>query len=227
MIILIFYMSIIAWKLVKTLLIVFFVIVVLFLNYALFAWFLSTLTTTPTPKSCQKKEEHFFVSSNGVHVDIILPLAALDPVFLEQLNIQEGTTYVGMGWGDEGFYLKTPSWAELDWRVAAAAIFLPTSTLMHVTHYQKASISWKRVWICCEQKEALLTYIKDSFRRSATGELCYLPDKGYGSNDFFYKANGYYTGLYTCNIWANQALKKAQVKTAIWSPLDKGIMKHL
>lgn len=220
-------MSIIALKLAKTLLIMLVLIVVLFLNYLLFAWFLSWLTTTPAAKSCQGEQDHFFVSSNGVHVDIVLPVTALDPEFLEQLSLQEGTTYVGMGWGDEGFYLKTASWAELDWRVAAAAIFLPSPTLMHVTHYRRASTSWKRVWVCCEQKEALLSYIKGSFKRSATGGLRYLPDRGYRDNDFFYKANGYYTGLYTCNIWANQALKKAQVKTAIWSPFDKGIIKHL
>lgn len=220
-------MSILAWKLAKTLLIIIVVIVVLFLNYLLFAWFLSTLTTTPNPPSCRGQEEHFFVSSNGVHVDIVLPVKALDKEFVEQLNLQEGTTYVGMGWGDEGFYLKTPSWAELDWKVAAAAIFLPSPTLMHVTHHQRASTSWKRVWVCCEQKEALLSYIKGSFKYTPTGTLRYLPDRGYRSNDFFYKANGYYTGLYTCNIWANQALKHAQVKTAIWSPFDKGILKHL
>lgn len=220
-------MSILAWKLAKTLLVIIVVIVVLFLNYLLFAWFLSALTTTPNPPSCRGQEEHFFVSSNGVHVDIVLPVQALGEEFAQQLNLQEGTTYVGMGWGDEGFYLKTPSWAELDWKVAAAAIFLPSPTLMHVTHHQRASTSWKRVWICCEQKEALLAYIKGSFKYTPTGELRYLPDRGYRNNDFFYKAKGYYTGLYTCNIWANQALKHAQVKTAVWSPFDKGILKHL
>lgn len=220
-------MSIIAWKLAKTLLIMVVIIVVLFLNYLLFAWFLSVMTTTPAAPSCRDHLEHFFVSSNGVHVDIVLPVSALDAEFKEQLQLKEGTTYIGMGWGDEGFYLKTPSWAELDWRVAAAAIFIPSPTLMHVTHYQKASTRWKRVWVCCKQQEALLAYIKGSFKRSATGDLRYLPDRGYRSNDFFYKAHGYYTGLYTCNIWANQALKQAQVKTAIWSPFDRGIIKHL
>ncbi len=220
-------MSILIWKLAKTLLILLVVIIVLLVNYLLFAWFLSAMTTTPAAKTCRGAEEHFFVSTNGVHVDIVLPVTALDAEFLEQLHLQEGTTYVGMGWGDEGFYLKTPSWAELDWKVAVAAIFLPSPTLMHVTHHQKASSRWKRVWVCCEQKEALLDYVKGSFKRSAAGDLRYLPDRGYHSNDFFYKAKGYYTGLYTCNIWANQALKKAQVKTAIWSPFDKGILKHL
>lgn len=220
-------MSILVWKLAKTVLIMVVLIVVLFLNYLFFAWFLSVLTTTAKSSSCRGQEEHFFVNSNGIHVDIVLPVTALDEEFLEQLNVQEGTTYVGMGWGDEGFYLRVPSWSEIDWRVAAAAIFLPTPTLMHVTHYQRASTSWKRVWICCEQRESLLDFVKGSFKRSATGGLRYLPDKGYQDNDYFYKATGYYTGLYTCNIWANQALKSAQVKTAIWSPFDKGILRHL
>jgi len=38
---------------------------------------------------------------------------------------------------------------------------------------------------------------------------------------------GSFSCFKTCNTWTNQTLKKAEIKTAIWTPFDSGILKHL
>jgi hypothetical protein len=48
----------------------------------------------------------------------------------------------------------------------------------------------------------------------------------YGKHAAFYEAKGSYNLFYTCNTWANQALKAANQKAALWTVLDKGIFYH-
>jgi Protein of unknown function (DUF2459) len=45
----------------------------------------------------------------------------------------------------------------------------------------------------------------------------------YNSNDAFYDANGRYSLFYTCNTWANNALKSCGQKACWWTPFDSGI----
>jgi hypothetical protein len=42
----------------------------------------------------------------------------------------------------------------------------------------------------------------------------------------FYNAKGRYSLFYTCNTWANQALKSANQKAALWTIFDFGIFQH-
>lgn len=220
-------MSILFWKLAKTLLITTIVLLVLLINYLFFAWLLSIIPTTPYPSAPQAARQPLYVSTNGVHVDVIVPVTALPEAWLGELSLLEGTRYLGVGWGDKGFYLNTPTWAELDWRVAFSAAFLPSPTLMHVTHYGQASSYWYQTEVTEDQLDDLLAFIEDSFKRDQAEQLILLAGKGYGSRDFFYEAKGSYSALYTCNVWANQALKAARVKTAIWAPFEWGIVRHL
>ncbi|BDS15216.1 TIGR02117 family protein [Aureispira anguillae] len=219
-------MKIIFLKLAKYSLIFIVVSIAFILNYLFFAWFLSTLTTTPRTYSCDKPHI-IYASSNGVHMDLIFHKDLLDKNFLAELSPLEGREYIAIGWGDKGFYLHTPSWAELKVSTAISAAFLPSTTLMHVTHYKAVNPKWKSIELCTEQLTKLNQFVEASFKRNAANDLQILEGTGYRANDFFYEAKGNYTCLYTCNVWVNQALKKADVKTAVWSPFDKGIMKHL
>ena len=42
----------------------------------------------------------------------------------------------------------------------------------------------------------------------------------------FYEAKGSYSLFYTCNSWANQALKAANQKAALHTLTDTGIFRH-
>lgn len=222
-------MSVIFWKLAKTLLISLIIVVVLLLNYLFFAWLLSQVPTTPYPSDPQLPRHDLYISTNGVHVDVVVPTVHLAPAQRAVWQIPDNVHYVGLGWGDRGFYLNTPSWAELDWCVALKAAFLPSSTLMHVTHYTRTIPyeRWYQAQVTPVEMNQLLDFAMTSFKCNEQGELLLLEGKGYGEYDFFYEAKGNYTLFYTCNVWANQALKKANVKTGIWSPFDWGIVQHL
>lgn len=219
-------MKLILLRLFNYVLIFLVVCIVFVLNYLFFAWFLSLLTTKPRIHNCDKPHT-VYASSNGVHMDLIFHKSLLDEHFLAQLKPIKEHDYIAIGWGDKGFYLHTPSWAELKISTAISAGFLPSKTLMHVTHYKYLNPDWKSVELCAEQLTAMKKFVYASFKCDAAEQIQILEGTGYRDTDFFYEAKGNYTCLYTCNIWVNQALKKADVKTAIWSPFDKGIMKHL
>lgn len=51
-------------------------------------------------------------------------------------------------------------------------------------------------------------------------------DQNYGANDVFYNAKGTYNLFYTCNTWANNALKAAGLKACLFTLWDKGIFYH-
>jgi len=219
-------MKLLLLKLLKFALIFLVVIVVFLVNYFFFAWFLSTITTTP-PLYKDNKPYLVYASSNGVHMDLIFHKSLLKDDFLQQMESVPNADYLAIGWGDKGFYLHTPSWAELKISTAVKAGFLPSSTLMHVTHFKQVNSKWKSIPLCQEQLDLLTSFVYQSFKYNKGQELRILEGAGYHRNDFFYEAKGNYTCLYTCNVWVNQALKKAHVQTAVWSPFDWGILKHL
>ncbi|MBL4888255.1 MAG: DUF2459 domain-containing protein, partial [Flavobacteriaceae bacterium] len=43
-------------------------------------------------------------------------------------------------------------------------------------------------------------------------------------NDDFYKANGSFSCLKTCNSWANSAFKESGLKSCFWTPFDFGLI---
>lgn len=184
------------------------------------------MSVDPPHLDCPK-DYTLYVQSNGVHTDLILPIRCLNEKDQEELAIEEGIEYVAFGWGDQGFYLDTPTWAELKLSTALTAAFLKSPTLMHITRYKAKSTDWKSVQICQQQLDALDKHIKTTFERDSNQKFIEIEGAGYTPFDRFYRANGTYSCIRTCNIWVNEALKKAQIKTAVWSPFDYGILRHL
>ena len=72
----------------------------------------------------------------------------------------------------------------------------------------------------------LVTYITDSFQYDQGKKVLWIQNQSYGKYDAFYEAQGKYSLFYTCNTWANNALKAAHQKAALWTPYDKGIFLH-
>ena len=81
--------------------------------------------------------------------------------------------------------------------------------------------------LCPSQLNDLMAYINASFKKDNLNRKKIIPQKGYSRYDEFYEGVGSYSIFKTCNIWVNKALKKAEVKTALWSPFDKGILFHI
>jgi uncharacterized protein (TIGR02117 family) len=99
---------------------------------------------------------------------------------------------------------------------------------MHATFYKKMAEGKDCVKIKISKEEylKLVGYIENSFDRNKEGIPIFIPAVTYDKNDIFYEANRSYSLFYTCNTWANNALKSAGQKAAFWTNYDQGIFQH-
>jgi uncharacterized protein (TIGR02117 family) len=208
-------------------------IVVFLLLYGLSAYVLSIIPVNNN-MSEHKKEYTIYIKSNGVHTDLVLPIKTDVKDWSEQIkheHIQSKDSthqYLAFGWGDKGFYLDTPEWSDLKFSTAFKAAFNLGTSAMHTTFYKQIqeTESCVKIEISKEQYQKLITFIEVSFQYDTNGNPIFIDATTYGKNDSFYEAHRTYNLFYTCNTWANQALKKAHMKAAFWTPADKGIFYH-
>lgn len=205
---------------------IFFLILGFTVLYFLSAVFLSYLPAVPKAAICEPGKS-IYITSNGVHLDIVLPVANIDEKFLAQLDVHPETQLIAFGWGDKNFYAKTPQWSDLTVPVAFKALFLKSESAIHVTRYRQTYEHWRKVDLCTHQVDSLNNYIKNSFEKSEKGALQKADFPGYSNSDSFYEAKGSFTLFKTCNVWTNNAMKKAGIKTSVWSPFDFGVLHHL
>lgn len=194
--------------------------------YLIVGIILSVLSTNPDKIECEEKSE-IYVVSNGIHLDIIIPIKLMKYELVKELDIPNQANYVSFGWGDRGFYLETPTWNQLKFSVATRAIFLKSESAMHVDYYYNKSKSWSEIKICEEQYEELIEFVMNSFKRNDNKQIIPIDEPGYFETDKFYEANGSYSFMKTCNNWVNNGFKRSNIKTSIWSPFDYGVLYHI
>jgi uncharacterized protein (TIGR02117 family) len=172
-----------------------------------------------------------FLHTNGVHTDIVVPVRNAQMDWSKPLpfsNIPSGDTtlrYLAFGWGDKGFYLDTPTWADLKFSTAFVAAFWLGTSAMHATYLDGLAPGPDTVPLYLSRAEyaRLVAYIQRSFRLDAAGRPQHIKGHSYGRNDAFYEAHRVYSFLYTCNTWTNDALKACGQKACLWTPSDTGI----
>ena len=77
--------------------------------------------------------------SSAIHADIVLPIKTEAIDWRERFPAEcfvgdtSGATHVAIGWGDKGFFIDTPTWADLRFSTAANALLWPSGTCMHVS----------------------------------------------------------------------------------------------
>jgi len=175
-----------------------------------------------------------YIKSNGVHTDLCLPVVTdyIDwRTFIPTKHFPKITnhSYVSIGWGDKGFFLETPTWADLKFSTVFNAAFTGSETAMHVAyHDNEPHVTPNSKLKLIEPKKyiELIDYIKDSFKLDKE-KIDLIPNKGYWQNDNFYEAKGAYHLFNTCNAWTNEGLKIAGVRTAWLALFSDGIMRHL
>lgn len=219
----------------KKLVRIFFLVIVAFIGFVFLYWFIALISrfieinqSFESPKEGEGVE--VFITSNGVHTDIVIPLEHSRKnwkIFLNDVNAKNAK-YAGFGWGDKGFYLNTPNWADLKFSTAFYAMFWKSPTAMHVTYYPsklKKSASVKKIIISEEQYKVLVHYIEQSFAMKNDKPML-LQGKSYdGYPNSFFEATGSYHFLKTCNEWTRMGLATSGVKTIFWSPFADGLMK--
>lgn len=173
-----------------------------------------------------------YIHTNGVHTDVVLPVSnelydwRKDIKFENTISKDTAAKYIAFGWGDKGFYLNTPTWAQLKFSVAFRAAFALSTSAMHATFYKsmQEGADCKKILISKEQYSRLIKYIRSSFKTDFGNNVINIKTKAnYNNYDAFYEAKGKYNLFYTCNTWANNALKACGQKACLWTPFDKGI----
>ena len=184
------------------------------------------LTAIPVNSdSVQAIDSHtIYLSTNGVHLDIVMPLELMDDQLLNGLKRTPEDSYFGIGWGEENFYINTPQWSDLTLGTAVNAAFLKNSTLLHINRYSRKNSAWVPVQLNDQELQAVNNYIQQTFRLDASGNKQLVPDVGYTVKDDFYKARGSYSLHHTCNSWVNSCFRESGLKAALWTPFDFGVM---
>ena len=176
-----------------------------------------------------------YILTNGVHTDLVVPVKTKYMDWSQKLPIENtkgkdpDQNFISFGWGDKGFYLDTPTWADLKFSTAFKAAFWLSDSAMHCTYYKKMTVAddCKKIMLTEKQYQDLIKFIDDKFDKDSEGKYILIKtDAVYGNNDAFYDAKGSYNFTYTCNTWANDGLKAAGQKAAFWSPTDFGIFRH-
>lgn len=175
-----------------------------------------------------------YLLSNGVHTDVVVPVKSKiidwsDKVQFQNTKSKDTTAkYLAFGWGDKGFYLNTPTWADLKFSTAFKAASGLSSSAMHCTFYKrmKEDELCRKIIITEKQYEQLTKFIQNSFQMKNGQNINIVTDAVYGNYDVFYEAKGSYNLFYTCNTWTNNALKSASQKACLWTVYDKGILYH-
>ena len=194
------------------------------------------LTIIPANRNFIETENgiDIFLISNGVHTDLCLP--AKTNVFdwttvfnASEFQPQTSYDYISFGWGDKGFFLETPTWNDLTVKTAIKASLMSSSAAMHVTYYTgkpQAGELTRKIQITKEQLVKLVHHVIRGLALN-NGQVQLIDCCRYpGYNDNFYEARGTYHLLNTCNVWTNDALKVAGIKTASWAPFDWCVIYH-
>jgi uncharacterized protein (TIGR02117 family) len=164
-----------------------------------------------------------YACDNGVHTDLVVPVAGAGVdwrVLFRPGDFSaptEGYDHVGLGWGSRDFYLNTPTWADVDFAIAARSVLWDESVL-HVEYRPRPGPAENcRQWRADPASYARIAgFVRETLRLSQG-----LPTQAgpaYDTRDAFYVANGRYTILETCNQWTGRALRLAGAPVAPWTP---------
>lgn len=198
--------------------------------YLLTAFCLSRITVNREAGTANDVE--IYIKTNGVHTDIVVPVRNAQIDWSKEIKFSNTTSrdstmqYLAVGWGDRGFYLETPTWADLTFKTAFRAAFGLSTTAIHATFYRNMieNESCKRISISEDQYGRLINYISNSLQKDDNGHATYIDTRAnYGNADAFYEAAGSYSMFKTCNSWANTALKVSGQKCCLWTAFDTGI----
>ncbi|HTN50478.1 MAG TPA: TIGR02117 family protein [Burkholderiaceae bacterium] len=175
-----------------------------------------------------------YVRTNGVHADLVVPTRhgaidwSLDFPAARMRSRAAPSDWIAFGWGDRGFMLQTPTWADLKSGTAFVALTGSGSGAMHVEYVETpAAYRVVRVSASEAQYAQLAAYIRAAFERDAAGRARRIDAPGYFDSDAFYEALPRYSAWHTCNEWTRRGLTLAGVRTPVWSPFDTAIFFQL
>lgn len=159
--------------------------------------------STPTSKD-------IYIVSHGWHTGFVIPAETIQSELPQLVKRFGKTPYLEFGWGDKGFYQAEEITSSLTLR----AIFWPTESVVHTVsipvrpdlYFSNSDVRS----LCLESNRysLLLEFIKQSFYQDNEGNIRQLKHGIYG-NSQFYKGEGDYYLMNTCNKWTAKGLRSA------------------
>ncbi len=134
-----------------------------------------------------------------------------------------------IGWGEKEFFLHTPTWADLRPLTALRALAGGSSAL-RVIYGARAMMrdpECRALSLTEEQYRNLVRYVEAELVRDKGGGPIFLPGSPHGGRVAFYAGSSRFSGLVTCNTWILNGLKAAGQRTAVWTPLEYFVLRHL
>lgn len=178
-----------------------------------------------------EKVHTVYITSNGVHCDIVMPIRNKEIVWTKELHLPDSLlndtarTHFAFGWGERDFFIQTKNWSDLKVSIFLQAAFHFGHSAMHIVQVREPDTTQPqtiRLQLTQQQFERLIAFIRQEF---ATGKGSYepIPEHPYGNYHYFFNAKRSYGILYTCNSWTNSALKAAGQKACVWTAFKDGI----
>jgi uncharacterized protein (TIGR02117 family) len=191
------------------------------------------------PPSSGATRVEVIVVASLYHSGIVLPRAALVdaarrrtlPAMAAVVERFADYPRIEFGWGDEAFYTRVPTSAELTTGLALQALFRPGNTsVLHVVglhqHPRLAYLTDNIVALQVSEEgfDRLAAMLDATFARDANGAIEEMGRGLYGESQF-YRAVGTFNVLRVCNHWIADLLDAAGVPTApVLATLPQGLL---
>ena len=169
------------------------------------------------------------IVSHGWHTGFVVPAKTITKQLPQLKERFSDTPFIEFGWGDKGFYQAK----EITSGLTVQAIFWPSESVIHaVAVPEPVEIYFSNsdvITFCLQGKQyaRLISFIENSFYKESNGDIVSLKNGFYG-NSQFYKGEGDYYLMNTCNKWTAKGLSSAGMDISTTFKLTAGsIMDYL
>lgn len=192
---------------------------------------LSRISVPAEAVPAAEKVRPVYITSNGVHCDIVLPVRDDVIDWTRELHLPDSIAKdtlrpcLGFGWGNKEFFLKTKNWSDLKLSVFLRSAFHFGNSAVHIVQVQKPDTADPKtisLLLTNGQYERLIAFISSEFK-VVGDDYEPIPEHPYGNYNYFFEARRSYGLMYTCNSWTNAALKAAGQKACVWTAFKDGI----
>ncbi|MDX1366765.1 DUF2459 domain-containing protein, partial [Pseudomonas sp.] len=158
--------------------------------------------STPAPPAPEGEWRSVHVVNHGLHTGLVIVRADLLDVLPGLTEAFDDGDFLELGWGDEDFYRA----AQPTLGLTLQALFWPSASALHVLtvagdpRRQFAGRELIEVRLAEHGYRQLLGFVAARVTRTAQGALLVLGPGQYAGSRF-YRAEGRYSLLYTCNTW--------------------------